>query len=144
MKHPLVENLENRLLAEFEEIAEKIRQVIPHIIVTVCSMPCGSLTEYQGYDFHIDCVLTDITLTVNSHNSLDNIALTVGLGHLTTIPKIHAYVGWGKAEFKDHSGVFPKDGLIVTDELLEELYQDLPRLYEALFEALQRRKPNNM
>lgn len=151
MKHPLVEKLEKRLLPEFEEVAEKILQEILHIKVDVYSLPCGSLTTYQGHDFHIDCILMDIaTLMENPDDLPDNIALTVGLGHLTTIPKFYADVVWGypsgslEVRFKDDDGMFPDEGMIVTDEILEELYQDLPRLYEALFEALRSRKPRDL
>ena len=150
-KHPLVEKLEKRLLPEFEEIAERIRQEIPNIGVTVYSLPCGSLTTWQGHDFHIDCLLMDIVVMTDNPDDLpDNIALTVGLGHLTTVPKMFADVVWGypsgssEANFRDDGEIFPNEGMIVTDELLEDLYADLPRLYEALFEALRRRKPKDM
>ena len=48
-----------------------------------------------------------------------------------------------EAEFYEWHGSFTENGLIVTDEVLEDLYKNLPRLYDALFEALKRRKPPN-
>ncbi|MGI8670906.1 MAG: hypothetical protein ACR2J3_13830 [Aridibacter sp.] len=143
MKHPLVKKLEEKLLPEFEKVAEKIRQKIPNIMVTVNGYTVGSATQYQGYGFCIDCTLTDA-----SNDETDNVALTVNLGHLTTTPKIDAGVGWGhpsgesEACFRDWGGLFPSESSMkVSDESLEDLYKDLPRLYEALFKALKRRKP---
>ncbi|MEP6900799.1 MAG: hypothetical protein ABJA66_03555 [Actinomycetota bacterium] len=129
-------------MPEFEEIAEKIRQEIPNVIVTVSSDTIGSQTQFQGYDFWIECLFT------SDYEETDNVALTVGLGHLTTTPRIEAGVIWGypsgkgeEASFRNWGGIFPNEGIIVSDEVLEDLYRDLPRLYEALFEALKRRKP---
>ena len=151
MKHPLVEKLEKRLLPEFEEVAERLRQEIPNVKVSVSSDTVGSETQYQGYGFWLECLLLEITVFTESSEELpDNIGLDVSLGYLTTTPRLCADVGWGypsgssEANFKDWSGFFPNEGMIVTDELLEELYQDLPRLYEALFEDLRRRKPRDL
>jgi len=131
--NPLVKKLEERLLPEFEEVAEKIRLEIPNVRVDVYSDTVGSLTQYQGYSFWIDCLFTA------DYGEPDNIALDVSLGYLTTSPRICA--GAGEASFRDWSGSFPNEGIMVSDEVLEDLYKDLPRLYEALFQALKRRKP---
>lgn len=142
--NPLIEKLEKKNLPEFEEIAAKIRDEIPNIMVNVCSTSLGSLTEYQGWGFCIDCMLTDA-----SYDEIDNVALSVTLFHLTTMPKIDADVCWGhpsgyvEAEFPDYIEGSSNNSLIVSDEVLEDLYKDLPRLYKALFEALKRRKPAN-
>ena len=139
--HPLVKKLEERLLPEFEEIAEKIRNEIPDVFVKVYSSSSGSLTEFQGRDFLIDCIFTDY------YRETDNVALGVNLCHITTIPRISADVVWGspscytEGEFYEWYGSFTENGLKVSDEVLENLYKDLPRLYEALFTALRRRKP---
>ena len=141
--HPLVEKLEKRLSPEFEEIANKIRQKIPDVAVRVYSAEVGSATKFQGYSFYIDCMFTA------DYGETDNVGLDVGLGHLTSTPRIEAGVGWGypsgqcETSFRNWGGLFPDQGIIVTNDVLEELYKDLPRLYEALFEALQRRKPDD-
>lgn len=140
--HPLVKKLEEKLLPDFRKIAERINNSFPNIIATVDSSSVGSLTEYQGHGFYIDCIIEDAF-----DDAPDNVCLDVGLSFLTTLPRIRAGVGWGhpsgtsEAEFKDWGGGFPTEGMIVTEEILEELYNDLPRLYEALFKALERRKP---
>ena len=142
--HPLVKKLEEKLLPEFQEIVDQINQTIPDVSVTIDSSPTGSLTDFQGYSFHIDCLFTK---NISSEN--DNVCLGVGLCHLTTTPKIDAYVCWGhpsghsEAEFPIYIEGFSNNSLIVTDKILEDLYKNLPRLYEALFEALKRRKPGD-
>ena len=150
--NPLVKKLEARLLPEFEEVAEKIRATSPDVLVRVYPSSSGSLTEFQGYEFWIDCDF------IKPLGEFDNVTLGVAFCHITTIPRIHADVSWGlpsnytEADFYDiypesessqWYGSFTENGLIVTDEILEDLYKDLPRLYEALFEALKRRKPAN-
>ena len=140
--NPLVKKLEEKLLPEFEKVAAKIREEIPNILITVYSGEVGSATQFQGYDFGMDCIFTNA-----SDDETDNVALDVCLGYLTTKPRICAGVGWGhpsgknEAEFMNWSGSFPDEGIEVSEKVLEDLYKDLPRLYEALFEALKRRKP---
>ncbi len=139
--NPLVKKLEERLLPEFEEIAGKIRREVPNIGVKVLSFS-GGLGIYLGHHFSINCWLKD-----DYYNDNDNLDLQVSIEQITTIPRISADVFWGspsyyaEAEFYKWYGSFEENGLIVTDEVLEDLYKDLPRLYEALFEALKRRKP---
>jgi hypothetical protein len=143
--NPLVTRLEEKLLPEFRKIAEKIRQEISNVRVSVYSTEIGSETQFQGHDFCIDCLF----LGAFKEDETDNVALMVNLGYLKTIPRIDADVGWGypsgknEASFKNWGGIFPDEGIIVSDEILEDLYKDLPRLYEALFKALRRRKPSD-
>lgn len=142
--NPLVTKLEEKLLPEFQKIADRINQTIPNVTVRVYSCSSGSLTSFQGYDFFIDCGLTDA-----SYDETDNVALGVSLCHLTTIPRISADVCWGypsghsEADFPDYWIGSSNDWLIVSDAVLEDLYKNLPRLYEALFKALKRRKPDD-
>lgn len=145
MKHPLVIKLGQKLLPEFDEIAEKIRRAFERVNVNVSGTTVGSLTQYEGYSYFIDCIIEDA-----SSDEPDNIALCVNLGHLTTRPRIDGVVCWGhpsgyaEASFRNYSGSFPdKNSILVSDKILAELYQDLPRLYEALFDSLERRKPPN-
>lgn len=138
--HPLVEKLEKRLVPEFRKIADRINQTIPNVSAQIEAHEVGSLTPYQGYSFWISCVFTADLLV-----ETDNVALGVSLCHLTTIPRISAGVGWGypsgysEADYGD--GDSSNDWTIVSDDVLEDLYKNLPRLYGALFIALKRRKP---
>ncbi|HLM03100.1 MAG TPA: hypothetical protein VK400_18760 [Pyrinomonadaceae bacterium] len=134
--HPLVEKLEKRLLPEFEKIAEKIRREIPNVLANIESHSSG-FDEYSGHAINISCLLTKDYFTES-----DNVALCIGISTLVSTPKIDACVCWGhpsgyiEKEFADNP-------LEASDEILENLYKDLPHLYEALFEALKRRKPGN-
>jgi hypothetical protein len=140
MKHPLVKKLEEKLLPEFKKLAEEIKIRFPYIMTTIDASPTGSLTQYQGYSFYIECFFDEL------EDETDAVFFGVSLGHLTTIPKIDASVGWGgpaggnETSFRNWSGIFPNDGIIVTEEILEELYEDLPRHYDALLKALEKLK----
>jgi hypothetical protein len=140
----LIIKLEEKLLPEFQKIANRINQTIPNVKASAYGSSVGSLTQFQGYSFGIDCILTDA-----SDDETDNFALDICLGYLTTTPRICAGVGWGhpsgksEASFRGWSGMFPDEGIAVSNEVLEDLYRELPRLYETLFEALRRRKPSN-
>ncbi len=136
---PLVAKLEKRLLPAFEEVAAKIRQEIPNVSVSVESYSVGS-DEHLGHGYAISCLLIP-----SWDYEIDLVDMCVNLSHLVKTPKIDAYVCWGhpsghlEAEFPKNSN----NSLEITDEVLEDLYKDLPRLYEALFEALKRRKPGD-
>lgn len=138
MKHPLVKKLEEKLLPEYEELAKQIKVRFPNIKTSISASPTGSLTQYQGYSFYIECFFDEL------EDETDSVFLGVSLGHLTTVPKIDASVDWGQPlgkniiAFRDWSGTFPNDGIIVTNEVLEELYEYLPRYYEALLKALEK------
>jgi hypothetical protein len=141
MKHPLVEKLEKRLLPEFEEVAEKIRQEIPDVDVKVQTYSIGS-------DVHLGhCFVISSLLKTDYCDDYDDLALQVWLERITTTPRINADVCWGKGgyEAEFYSDWTNTDDLhVYSNELFEELCQDLPRLYDALFEALRRRKPKDL
>lgn len=144
MKHLLVKNLEKKLLPEFQEIVDRIIKTVPNASVRACSSAVGSLTNFQGHSFFIDCMFVEDILS-----ETDNVALGIELCHLTTVPKINADVCWRhpsghtEANFPDYWIGSSNDWIVVLDKVLEDLYKDLPRLYEALFRALKRRKPGN-
>jgi hypothetical protein len=146
--NPLVAKLEEKLLPEFQKIAKRLNQTIPNISTNVESHNVGSLTEYQGHSFGISCLFT-ADILYDADEVTDNVALIVTVFHLTRKPKINAYVCWGhpsgylEAEFPDYAEDTPNNSLIVSDQTLEDLYNELPRLYEALLKALKRRKPSN-
>ncbi len=62
----LVAKLEEKLLPEFKKIADRINQTIPNVKASAYGSSVGSLTDFQGYSFFIDCILTaDILRTDN-------------------------------------------------------------------------------
>ncbi|MGH7852712.1 MAG: hypothetical protein ACREP3_04685, partial [Candidatus Binatia bacterium] len=64
--------------------------LFPEVKANVHSDSVGSLTEYQGHQIVIDCLLKD-----TPDDQPDNVALSVNFRHLTTNPKIDADVCWG-------------------------------------------------
>ena len=146
--HPIVKKLEEKLLPEFQEIVERINKTIPNVFANVQSYGVGSESEYQGYNFYISC-LFKADILYEADEVADNLALVVSVFNLTTTPKINANVCWGhpsgysEADFPEYAGDSLNNSLIVSDEVLENLYRNLPRLYKALFRALRRRKPGN-
>ena len=134
---PLVATLEEQLIASFRELAKSICSQFSNVSAEVHSHSVGALTENQGHLIGIDCLLLDAP-----DDQPDNVALSVDLQHLTTIPKVDADVCWGhpsgyiEAEFSSES-------LEVSDEVLRDLYSQLPRLCKSLIEAIGRRKPSN-
>lgn len=138
--NPLVAKLEKRLLPEFRKIADRINQTIPNVSARVCSSS-GGFDEYLSHHIGVDCLLENV-------DEPDNITLEINISKLNTLPKINADVCWGhpsghiEAEFINdwmNSDDLPE----ISDKVLEDLYDFLPKLYEALFKALKRRKPSN-
>jgi|GEM_PF-2017495 len=139
----IVKKLEDRLLGQFETLALRLSTEFPNVGARAYSVPVGSATEYQGHGIFVDCILTDAR-----DDEVDNVCLNVRLAYLTTRPRINADVVWGhpsghsEADFLEEwqsSREWPE----VTDEILERLYADLPRLEDALVAAVRRRTPND-
>ena len=139
----LIAKLEKRLLPEFQKIVDRINQTIPHISAKIESHSVGS-DKHLGHSINISCLFTKDYFT-----EVDDVALCVHVDHLVSTPKIFAYVCWGypsaylEAEFPKYIEGSANNSLIITDEILEDFYKELPRLYGALFRALKRRKPGD-
>jgi len=131
--NPLFEILRKRLMPEFNKIADEINRTFPLVLAEVEDNEVGHGAE-KGHYFAVSLMIG------NALSEVDNVVLDVSLWHLTATPKITAGVAWGhpsgylEAEFR---------ALDVSNKVLEDLYKDLPRLYEALFEALKRRRPGD-
>ena len=67
---------------------------------------------------------------LSSHTTRSKLILSQFLSQKTRNQNITAFHNW--------SGVFPNEGIVVTHEVLEELYEDLPRHYDALLGALEK------
>src|SRR6185369_2832057 len=69
----------------------RLRRRYPRLKIDTWSSPVGSLSEYQGHDVGIDCL--------NPYappDETDNVALSIGVKHLTTDPILcEASVCWG-------------------------------------------------
>ena len=128
MKNPIVEELESRFLSVFRAKANQLQSEFPDARITTWSLPNGSATSLQGHDLGIDCVFPDAP-----DNESDNVALLIGVMHLTTEPKIcDAGVGWGSpADIELIESPVP-----YSEMALNEIEAKLPLLYEALTSAL--------
>jgi hypothetical protein len=132
----VVQELEKRFLPDLQKVAEEIAEQFPRVKATVWSSPVGSLTDYQGHDLGIDCLLTD-----TRPEQTDNVALIIGIGHLTTTPLIdQAGICWGAPSAHVEAELF-LDPIEVTAETLQELEARLPLLYDALQTAVRRGHP---
>ena len=138
--HPLVIQVEKLFLPEVERLASEMRQLFPALKFNVWRSPVGVLTQYQGYDFGVECVFPTNTVNIS-----DNVALSVELFHLTSTARVMAQVGWGhpsgdiEASFSDwqSSAQWPE----ATPTVLAELEQSFPKLILAFRSAVQRGTP---
>jgi hypothetical protein len=132
----VVQELEKRLLPSLQKVAEEISKQFPRVKASVWSSPVGSLTDLQGHDLGIDCLITDA-----GPDETDSVALSVGVRKLTTTPLIdQAGVCWGASSGQVEAELYP-DPIEVTDESLQELEAQLPFLYDALKRAVKRGHP---
>ena len=136
-----VTKIESDILALFRRTADELSMKYPNVKARAYSSPTGSAPQYQGHDIGIDCLLTNAPITQS-----DNVALSVSLCHLTTQPKINAEVCWGhpsgvvEASFYEGWGK-SDDWPLATNETIDKLIQDLPRLIAALEQAVKRGRP---
>jgi hypothetical protein len=87
----VAQELEKRYLPILRSMAQEIEAEFPNIRINVWSHSVGAVTEYQGHDIGIECLLPDTRFDLT-----DNIALSISVKHVTTIPKIDT-VGRGLA-----------------------------------------------
>ncbi len=138
-KHQIVQDLESRFLKRLNDHAEAIRGEFPNVEAEVWSSPVGSLTDYLGHDIGIECSIADVPL-----NRPNNVALIIGVMHLTTEPKLcDASVGWGhpsgavEAELPGlDEAPYNKTTVAIIEERLDELVA-------ALRAALRRGMPSD-
>src|SRR5438477_9838189 len=111
----LIQQVEKRLFEELRALADTLSTRFPALKIQVYSHSVGSLTEYQGHDIGIDCIFPNTTI-----EQPDNVALSVSLYQLTTIPMINADIAWGHPSGHVEAE-FSSDWVEVTDETLEHL-----------------------
>jgi len=141
---PIVQILEERFMSEFEGLANRVTSEFVNVRARAYSAPVGSMTEYQGHAFYVDCILTDA-----SEDESDNVALSVHLMHLTTHPRINADVCWGHPSGYIEAELWPdlessRDWPVATEETLEHLSAGMSRLFGALIDAIRRRRPGDL
>jgi hypothetical protein len=129
--HPLVEQIEELFLPELQQLASDLQQRHPNLKFNVWHSRVGSHTDYQGYDFGVESLFPNV-----AQNGTDNIALTIGVCHLTSTPKLMADVVWGhpcgncEASFRDDLRSIA-DWPVAEQSVIEELKAYFPTLARA-------------
>jgi hypothetical protein len=138
MMHPLVEQFEKQFLPELELLASEMRHQHPTLTFNVWRGPVGTLTEQQGYDFGVECLIPRTTPDVS-----DNVALSMELSDLTATPRLMAEVGWGHP-FGHVEAIFQNNWLTSAEwpeaspKTLDELRRAFPKLVQAFKSAVER------
>ena len=133
----VVQVLEQRILQPLEEAATRFRQRYPRLRIQTWSGPVGSSTEYQGHDVGIDCLNPGA-----SDDQPDNVALSIGVKHLTTLPLLcTADVCWGDGKPRGGLDVLPEP-VVWSAAAIETVEARLPALLASLEEELQRLDSN--
>jgi hypothetical protein len=86
----IVKQLEDMFLPHFRQCAEELRGMFPSATFNVYSSSIGALTDWQGHDIGIECLLPDVP-----REQADNVAFSISVFHLTTLPMVMADVAWG-------------------------------------------------
>lgn len=135
----IVEEIESRFLPHLKEALVTLQREFPTFKFNTWSGPVGSLTEYQGHDIGIDCLLPDAP-----KDEPDNIALSIGLMHLTTTPKLcNANVCWGAPNAVLEMDLL-KEPVPYSPAAVCSVEDQLPELIEALRVALRRGHPQDL
>ena len=141
--HLLIAQTEELFLPELQRLASEMRQLHPTLRFNVWHDPVGSLTDYQGYALGVECVFPKVAQNVS------DVALSVDLCHLTSTPKLMADMAWGhpsghsEAAFRESwqsSNEWPE----ATQEIVEELRKQFPKLVRAFQSAVERGAPPTM
>jgi hypothetical protein len=138
MPSDVVIDLEQRFLERLNTAAAELQRQLPHVTAHVWSSPTGSKTEYQGHDVGIDCLLKDIPA-----ERPDNIALIIGVRHLTTTPELcDAEVCWGHPCGTVEASLI-EEVVPYSEENIIRIQEGLPKLLAALAQALRKGMPSN-
>ena len=131
----VVQDAERRFLPAMHALAAQINQRFEHVRAGIWSSPLGSLTEFQGHDLGVDCVIRDVPA-----DHPGSIALQLVFCHLTYSPKVEAFVCWGYP-----SGYVDAEVCAAPVELSEATMATIeaafPQLSAALLAALERGHP---
>ncbi|MCK6473717.1 MAG: hypothetical protein L6R28_18490 [Planctomycetes bacterium] len=127
-----VHELEQRFLPSLREAQRKLQACYPVYEFNVWSQPIGQQTQYQGHDMGLEAVFPKA-----SKEHANNVALIIGVMHLTTEPKLHeASVGWGQGHAPDVCLELIETPVALTQGALEEVERGLPRLIETFERAI--------
>ena len=119
--------LEAEMLPILKEHAEILSQRYRHLKVNTWSSCVGGNTELQGHNLGIECLNHNV-----ASNETDNIALCIGIKHITTDPKFfECDVCWGHPSGHVVIDCMESD-LPFNKDTLDHIKGLLPKLIEAL------------
>jgi hypothetical protein len=128
----VVEALERKILPHLAAAAKTLRERHPCLTINTWSSHTGSLTEYQGHDVGIDC-LNPAAL----ESEPNNVALIIGVQHLTTRPLLcEAHVVWGSGGPVGGIDLLPKP-VPWSEEVIQRIENQLPELIQCLENELE-------
>jgi len=134
----VVEELERRFLPALHRMAQEISEKFPGVKASAWSQAVGSLTDYQGHDIGVECLLPSA-----GPDQPDNIALSISVKHLNTVPYFDAaYVCWGHPSGYVEAELF-REPIEVSDKALAEIDAGLQTLYDAFQVAVARGYPSD-
>lgn len=131
----MIQTLEERFLGRFRQYAAQLEADFAHVRATARSYSVGSLTPFQGHTICLDCFFPDA-----SPQESDNVAIRIGVKHLTTEPMLcDASVVWGDPGRTELDLL--EEPVPFSSEAVEALEAAAPKLFEALRIAVARRRP---
>ena len=131
--------LEDRFLPVFRKMASEISAEFPRVHTNVWSYPVGALTDYQGHGLGVECSIPTNPVDPADQVQLENVALMINLKHLSTQPEIDSVmVSWGSGQVE---AKLVSDSGEINENVLVEIENELPKLYEVLKSAVARGHP---
>jgi hypothetical protein len=136
----LVKTLEDKYLDEFRERAKLLSSRFENLKINAGSHSVRMEADL-GQVIFLSVMFVDAPL-----DQPDLVDLSIEIENLNSTPKINAGVCWGHPSGCIEAELYAdwktsEDWLAVTDDLLEQLYTEMPNLYRALENAVERRRP---
>jgi hypothetical protein len=136
-----VDQVRGALLPKLVDLEAACRARFGSQKFTIDDSPTGSLTNFQGHSFFLECRLPEPHIT-----DVGLVSFGVELCHLTTTARVNASVSWGhpdgtiEAEFADDyttSDEWP----VLDEDTLAAISADFARLAQAFVRAIDRGGP---
>lgn len=133
-----VSQLRAGLLPILQIWEQELRSEHPDVTTNIYDWAVGNLTDWNGHDIGIECILNDV-----APDSADNLALSVSLKHLHKTPSfVSADVVWGHPSAYIEASILP-ECVEYSPDHLAKLIKQLPELFAALKQAIARGRPLN-
>ena len=128
----VVKKVEDTFLHRLKSLQDKCKAKYPNYSFGIRSSGVGSLTTMQGHELWIECGFPNA-----KDIQADNVALSVGVKHLTTKAELYdASVTWGAGTAPDIDIDLFENSVPFTDESLKELESKFDLLEEVFQKAV--------